>query len=403
MTGLRVTDFTWVVAGPFCTRALADMGAEVIKIEARIRPDPMRNTVNSYDDLDSPFPYGAFDSYNRNKLGAAINARHPEGLKLIKDLIAVSDAVTENFRGGVLERWGLSYEEMRQARPDIVCMALSGYGQAGPYQSYASHFHMAQALPGFTSLSGYEGDVPVVAGASGDTTSGLHAAVAVLSALEHRRMTGQGQYIDASQLTSMASVMGSAYLEYTANGNEPRPSGNRPPHTSPIVEGSFRCKGEDRWVAIGVYTEDEWLSFCDVIERRDLTNDPKFADDSDRGGNWRDLEVEVEKWTGAVTAEEAMTALQNAGIGAAVVENVQDLMERDDQLAHRGYYVDAWHPDREVGTLRMDGIVPKFSDTPGEVRRAAPTIGEHNEYVFGEVLGLSSKRLRELQEAGVFF
>ena len=114
LTGLRVTDFTWVVAGPFCTRALADMGAEVIKIEARIRPDPMRNTVNSYDDLDSPFPYGAFDSYNRNKLGAAVNARHPEGLKLIKNLIAVSDAVTENFRGGVLERWGLSYEEIAE-------------------------------------------------------------------------------------------------------------------------------------------------------------------------------------------------------------------------------------------------------------------------------------------------
>ncbi len=403
LTGLRIVDFTWVVAGPFCTKTFADMGAEVIKIEARNRPDGMRGYVNRYTALENPFPYGSFDMFNRNKMGITVNSRHPEGLALLKDLIGVGDVVAENFRGGVLERWGLTYDVMRAARADVIYMSLSGYGQSGPYSSYASHFHMAQALPGFTHLTGYEGDVPVATGSWGDTTAGLHAAVALSAALEHRNRTGAGQHIDVTQLTAMASVMGTAYLEYTANGAEAGPGGNVLPHTSSFVEGAFRCQGEERWVAIGVHTEDEWRALCGAIGASSLITDPRFAAASDRIGNRSALEDVVERWTLQRTAEAAMATLQDAGIEAAVVENIQDMMERDEQLVHRGYYVDAKHPDESVGTLRMDGVVPKFSDTPGEVWRAAPTIGEHNEYVFGELLGLSTKRVSELQEAGVFF
>ena len=403
LSDIRVTDFTWVLAGPVCTRTLADMGAEVIKIEARNRPDGHRNYVNRNADVSDPFPYGAFDKFNRNKLGLTLNARHPEGLKLINDLIAVSDVVAENFRGGVLDRWGLSYEEMRRVRPDIVYLSLSGYGQTGPYKDYASHFHIAQAMSGYTHLSGYENDIPVVSGAWGDTTAGLQGAAVICMALEHRGETGQGQYIDGSQLTSMTHVMGSAFLEYTANRTEPRPSGNRLPHPAASLEGAFRCQGEERWVAIGVYTEDEWPAFCRAIEKDDLLEDPRFALVSDRLRNWRELEQEVERWTLERSAEAAMATLQDVGIKAAVIENVQDMMEHDEQLKSRDYYVDAWHPDRTVGTLRIEGIVPKFSETPGEVRRAAPLIGEHNEYVLGEVLGLPRRRMAELHEAGVFF
>ncbi len=403
LSGVRITDFTWVVAGPFCTKTLADMGAESIKIEARIRPDGMRNYVNRYNDLDKPFPYGTFDNFNRSKLGVSVNARDPQGLALIKDMISVSDVVVENFRGGVLQSWGLTYEEMRKAKPDIIYISLSGYGQTGPYATYASHYHIAQAMPGFTQLTGYEGDVPVVTGAYGDTTSGLHAAAAILMALEYRNKTGQGQYIDASQLTSMAHVMGSAYLEYAANGNEPRANGNRLSHPAASVEGVFRCQGDDRWVAIGVYTDEEWQAVCQAIGRQDLLGDPRFKLVSDRVENWEALEAEVRKWTQDRTAEDVMDALQAAGIGAAVVQNIHDLMDHDEQMADREHYVDAWHPDREVGTLRMEGVVPKFSGSNGEVRRAAPMIGEHNDYVFSEVLGVGSGRMDELQEAGVFF
>lgn len=402
LDGLRITDFTWVVAGPFSTKTLSDMGAEVIKIEARNRPDPMRNYLNRNGVAD-PNPYGVFDNFNRNKLGISINARHPEGLQLIHDLISVSDAVTENFRGGVLDRWGLTYETMREVRPDIIYLSLSGYGQTGPYSSYACHYHIAQAIPGYTYLSGYEDDVPVVSGSWGDTTSGLHAAAALSIALEHRNRTGQGQRIDASMITSIASVMGPAYLDYTANGHEARPCGNRMPHLQAAVEGAFRCKGEDRWIAIGVYTEEEWISFCNAIGRPDLLEDPAFEKDCDRIQHWQELEEEVERWTQSLTAEDAMATLQAAGIGAAVVENIQDMMERDEQLEARGFYVDAWHPDRSVGTLRLDGVVTKFSKTPGEVRRAAPMVGEHNEYVFGEILGISGKRMKQYEEDGVFF
>ncbi len=403
LSGLRVTDFTWVVAGPYCTKTLADMGAEEIKIEARNRSDGMRSYVNRYDDIPEPFPYGAFDNINRNKMGITVNARHPEGLKLVKDLIAVSDVVAENFRGGVLERWGLSFEEMRKARPDIVYLSISGYGQTGPYKHYAAHFHIAQAIPGFTYLTGKEGDIPVATGSWGDTTSGLHAAAALCMALEHRSNTGQGQHIDTSMTTCIGNIMGSAYLEYAVNGSEPRAGGNRLPYPEAAVEGAFRCLGEERWVAIGVYTEDEWRALCGVIGRRELLEDSRFKTESDRALHWRELEAEVEKWTLEHSAEEAMEALQDAGIGAAVVENIEDLMRHDEQLKHRKYYVDVWHPDRSVGTLTLDGVVPKFSDTPVEVRRAAPTIGEHNEYVFGEILGISVRRLKELQEDGVFF
>lgn len=402
LDGLRVTDFTWVVAGPFCTKTLADMGAEVIKIEARNRPDPMRNYLNR-NGIDNPYPYGVFDNFNRNKMGISVNARHPEGLKLLHDLIAVSDAVTENFRGGVLDRWGLTYDTMREVRPDIIYLSLSGYGQSGPYSSYACHYHIAQAIPGYTHLSGYEDDVPVVSGSWGDTTSGLHAAAALGIALEHRSKTGRGQRIDAAMITSIANVMGPAYIDYTANGHEACAGGNRLPYPQAYLEGAFRCKGDDRWVAIGVYTEDEWGSFCKAISRPDLFESPLFANECNRLQHIQELEAEVEKWTKCMTAEDAMHVLQATGIGAAVVENIQDMMERDDQLRARGFYVDAWHPDRAVGTLRMDGVVPKFSNTPGEVRRAAPMISEHTEYVFGEILGLSYKRLNELNDAGVFF
>jgi crotonobetainyl-CoA:carnitine CoA-transferase CaiB-like acyl-CoA transferase len=382
---------------------LADMGAEVIKIEARNRPDAMRSYVNRYHDLAEPFPYGAFDRLNRNKLGITVNARHPEGLALIKDLIAVSDVVSENFRGGVLERWGLTYEEMRKARPDIIYVSVSGYGHTGPYKDYAAHFHIAQAVPGFTYLSGYDGDVPVVTGSWGDTTSGLHAAAALCAALERRNETGLGQRIDATMITSLASIMGTAYLDFSVNGREARANGNRLPHSDASVEGAYRCRGDERWVAIGVCTEAEWRALCRAMGREELAQDPRFAAVADRALNWRELEPEVEAWTRERTAEEAMAILQDAGIGAAVVENVQDLMERDEQLAHRGYYVDAWHPDPSVGSLRMDGVVPKLSGTPGEVRRAAPTVGEHNEYVLGEILGMSARRLAELREDQVFF
>ncbi len=403
LSGLRVTDFTWVVAGPFCTKTLADMGAEVIKIEARNRPDGMRTYINRYDDLPKPFPYGVFDNFNRNKMGITVNARHPEGLKLLKDLIAVSDVVTENFRGGVLERWGLNFEEMRKARPDIVYLSISGYGQTGPYKKYAAHYHIAQAIPGFTYLTGKEGDIPVVTGSWADTTTGLHAAAALCMALEHRNRTGQGQHIDVSMTTCIGNIMGSAYLEYAVNGSEPRANGNRLPYPAASVEGAFRCQGEERWVAIGVYTEDEWRALCRVIGRQELLEDSRFEAESDRVQHWQELEAEVTKWTLERCAEDAMKELQDAGIGAAVVENIQDLMEHDEQLKHRKYYVDAWHPDRSVGTLTLDGVVPKFSDTSGKVRRAAPTIGEHNEYVFGEILGISGRRLKELQQDGVFF
>jgi crotonobetainyl-CoA:carnitine CoA-transferase CaiB-like acyl-CoA transferase len=403
LNGVRVVDFTWVVAGPVCTKVLGDMGAEVIKIEARNRPDPLRNIINRYDDLPKPFPYGLFDGLCRDKIGATVNARHPEGLKLVKDLIAVSDIVAENFRGGVLERWGLTFEEMRSVRPDIVYASISGYGQTGRYKNYAAHFHIAQAIPGFTHLTGYEGDIPVATGSWGDTTSGLQAATGVCAALEHRTETGLGQHVDTAMITCIANIMGSAYLEYNVNGREPRPGGNRLPHPVASVEGAFRCQGEERWVAIGVYTEEEWQALCEAQDRQDLLEDPRFAMASDRVCHWQELEREVEAWTRERAAEEAMAALQEAGIGAAVIQNVEDLMERDEQLAYRGYYVDTWHPDRSVGTLRIDGIVPKFSDTPGEIRRAGPTIGEHNEYVFGEILGLSCKRLGDLQEDGVFF
>ena len=401
--GVRVTEFTWVLAGPFCTRTLVDMGAEVIKVEARTRPDPHRRYVNRFYDIPDPFPYGAFDNWNRDKLSFTVNARDPEGLKLIKDLIAVSDVVAENFRGGVLDRWGLSFEEMRKACPDIIYLSMSGYGQTGPYKDYPSHFHIPQGMSGYTQLSGYEDDVPVVAGAMGDTMAGLQGAAAICMALEHRNVTGRGQFIDSPQLTAMTHVMGSAYLEYEANGREPRPNGNRMPHPAAFVEGAFRCQGEERWVAIGVYTEEEWPLFCRAIERDDLLRDPRFAGVPDRLRHWRDLEQEVEGWTQERSAEEAMDILQEAGIQAVVIENIQDMMERDPQLKERGFYVDAWHHDRSIDTLTIERGVPRFSDTPKEVRRGAPVIGEHNEYVLGELLGLPQRRIDELQESGVFF
>ena len=191
----------------------------------------------------------------------------------------------------------------------------------------------------------------MVAGSWGDTTSGLHALAALSMTLEHRNETGQGQHIDATMLTSVANVMGTAYLDYSANGHQAGPTGNRLPYPSAIIEGAFRCLGEERWLAIGVYTEDEWRSLCYAIDREDLFNNPRFESADDRLQLWQDLEFEIERWTLTRTAEDAMSVLPSAGIEAVVIENIHDMVESDEQLAHRGYYVDAWHPDRSVGLL----------------------------------------------------
>ena len=405
LKGIRVTDFTWVVAGPFCTRTLKDMGAEVIKIEARPRPDTMRGYVNHHDDLGDAEPsrLGAFDHFNRDKMAISVNAKHPSGLKLIKDLISVSDIVIENFRGGVLDRWGLGFDEMRKAKPDIIYLSMSGYGHTGPYKDYASHFHIAQAMSGYTAISGYENDIPVVTGAWGDTISGLHASSAITMALEHRNQTGEGQYIDGANMTCISNVMTTAYLQQTINGDAPGPTGNRMPHVNSYLEGAFKCQGEERWVAIGIYSNDEWIKFCNVIGKTELITDPRFSEMDSRSKNWDDLEKEIEDWTINKNVDDVVSLLQKSGIGAALISNVEDLVEHDPQLKHDNFYKSVPHSDPDFDTRVIENTVVKFSGVECTIENASPIIGEHNEYVFQEILGLSPKEYADFKEDGVFF
>lgn len=400
LDGLRILDFTWVFAGPFGVKTLADLGAQVIKIEAPNRPDPFRALKNMYDDIDNPHPDAYFNNFNRNKIGVTLNLKHPKGLELCKRLLAISDVVVENFRGGVMERLGLGYAEMCKIKPDIIYASASGYGHSGPYKDYAAHFHIPQALSGFTTLSGFPGDMPVATGAFADSNQGLYLALAILMALEYRYATGEGQWIDLSMFEAMTSNMDTAFLDYTLNGREGRPLGNRLAHPAAIPHGAYRCKGEDRWCTISVSCEEEWQAFCQALGWPSWTQETRFASITARLQHADELDRLVEAWTQERSAEEVMEILQNAGVPAGVVENAQDLLDKDEHLRARGFYEEAWHPT--IGRKKFEGVVAKMSETPGRVRRGAPLLGEFNEFVFGEILGLSAEELKACYAEGVF-
>jgi crotonobetainyl-CoA:carnitine CoA-transferase CaiB-like acyl-CoA transferase len=397
LEGIRVADFTWVWAGPFCTLQLAHLGAEVIRIESATRTCVTRLLPPFAEAAPGPNRSGYFNQYNQGKLSLALDLKHAEAVAVARDLIAHCDVVCENFAAGVMDRMGLGYEALRTLKPDIIMIALSGYGATGPEREFVSYGPAQVPLSGMSSLTGYAGWPPMHVGISyGDPTGGLHGAVAVLAALLHRADTGAGQYIDLSQQETSIAVLAEGVLEQSIVGNQPARSGNRDREMAP--HGVFRCAGQQRWVAIAVRDDAEWQRCAAAMGRAELGTDPRFATAAARKANEDELEALISAWALPQSAETVAELLQQAGIPAAVSMTNRDLAE-DAHLAQSGFFVRQPHP--EVGTRLHLGMPWRLSDTACTVRRAAPCLGQHTDDVLQRIAGYSPERIAQLRERGV--
>ena len=409
LDGIRVLDFSHIWAGPFCARLLGDFGAEVIKVESISRYDPERGPAKFTPDARMRLypdgepgerPYnraGRFNTYNRSKIGLTLDLRSEDGRDLIRDLVEISDVVVENFSVGVMKRLGLDYEECRKLRPDIIFIALPGFGSDGPEAGYAAYGLTQEAMSGLSGITGYPGEVPIDTGVFyGDPTGGLFGATAVMTALWHRRITGQGQRIDLSQREAFASILPELVFDHTMNDRVQESIGNRHPQFAP--HGVYQCRGDDNWITIAVTTDEQFRSLCEAMENLSLADDPRFSTMSSRLQNQDDLDRAIGEWTRQQDQHEAMHLLQSLKVPAGAVLTNQQLLE-DPHFEARGFFEESEHPD--AGTHRYAGMPWKLSDTPVHIRLPAPGLGQHNDQVLGEILGLTSEDLRSLEDRDV--
>jgi crotonobetainyl-CoA:carnitine CoA-transferase CaiB-like acyl-CoA transferase len=397
LAGVRVADFTWVWAGPFCTLQLAHLGAEVIRVESATRLCVTRLLPPFANFEPGPNRSGYFNQYNQGKKSLTLDLKRPEAIAVAKRLCAASDIAVENFAAGVMDRMGLGYDVLRTLRPDVIMIALSGYGATGPDGDKVSYGPAQVPLSGLSSVTGYRGHPPMHVGISyGDPTGGLHGAVAVLAALLHRARTGRGQYIDLSQWETTMAVLPEGIVEYTMNGAAPPRDGNRDPHMAP--HGVFRAAGDDRWLAIAIEDDASWRRFTAVIDRPDLAEDVRFATLVARKRHEDELEELVTAWTAERDAGAAADALQAAGIPAFVAATNRDLAE-DAHLAARGFPVTLEHP--EVGAMLHLGVPWRMSASDCRVRRPAPCLGQDTDQVLRDVCGYAADEIECLRAAGV--
>ena len=397
LEGIRVADFTWVWAGPFCTLQLAHLGAEVIRIETATRPCVTRLLPPWPENQPGLNRSGYFNQYNQGKRSLALDLKKPEALEIARQLVSKSDLVTENFAGGVMDRLGLGYETLRQFKPDIIMIALAGYGATGPEKEYISYGPAQVPMSGMSSLTGYKGWRPMHVGISyGDPNAGLHGAFAVLCALMYRARTGKGQYIDLSQWETSTAMVAEGLLDYSMNGSQPERDGNRDPYMAP--HGVFRCAGEDRWVSVAVRDDTEWQRLCTIIGRPELAADTRFSTLVGRKHNEDEVETLITAWTLTSSPEEVTAQLQAAGIPAAPAMSNKEL-STDPHLNSRSIFVSLEHP--EVGVKQHVGIPWQMSKTALHVRRAAPTLGQDTDYVLRNILGYSAEEVATLRNKQV--
>ena len=386
LAGIRVLDFTWVLAGPFATRILADFGAEVIKVQSLKTAKSPESNLNGY-----------FNTWNRNKRSITLDMSHSEARDLILHLARISDVVIENFAPRVMANWGLNYEELKKANQKIIMVSMSAMGQTGPWKDYVAFGPALQALSGLTYLSSFD-DKPLGLGyAYGDHVIGLYGALAVLAALDNRFRTDQGQYIDLSGYEALCTLIGPAIIDVSLN-KTPVPQGNRSDYIDACPCGCYPCRGRDRWCVVSASTEDEWQALCRVLERADLLNDARFRTLSERKLNEEQLDELIGQWTAERTAEEAVALLQEAGVPAGIVQNAEDLAQ-DPHLLARQFFVHMKHPT--LGRTITDRSPIRFVGDEIVNWKAAPQLGEDNRYVFRELLGMTEEEFLYYRGKGV--
>ncbi len=398
LNDVRVIDFGQGAIDPVMSSYLADFGAEVIKVESYTRMDFIRGAT-FHEGKRDPDRNLTFNRYNQNKLSALINLKEPRGIELAKKLVSKGDVVTENFTVGTFERLGLGYDVLRKVKPDIIMLSSSFGGRTGPYKDFRGQGSVIGAMQGLDELTGWPDREPVSPGtAFPDHYMPWMYAIIVIAALEYRRQTGKGQFIDGSSFEGGLDILDTAVTDYVVNGRALTRRGNRHPSASP--HGVYRCLGEDRWCAISVFGDKEWQSFCRVLGNPPWAAEKRFTTLLGRLEHAEELDLLVQEWTSKQIAEDVMLKLQRAGIAAGVAANAKDVYE-DPQLAHRKHFWDTDEPGMETFTFEAPAAL--LSKTPASLQRRAPFMGEHNDYVFRELMGLSEGEYTKLVEEKVIY
>ena len=415
---IRILDFTWFLASAGGTRFLAAFGAESIKVELKSHPDTRMAAMApvggraARDAATGPLPGvsdpdmgGQFNNKNPGKRGISLNVRHPKGLEIARRLVAMSDIVAEGFSPGVLDSWGLGYEAMRAIKPDIIYVQQSGMGAQGTYGRFRTVGPVANSFSGLSEMSGLpEPAMPAGWGYSYLDWIGAYSfALAMLTALFHRERTGEGQWVDASQAEVGLLISGTTILDWSANGRIWSRYGNRSPYKPAAPHGAYPSAGDDRWLAIACFTDAEWRALTHIAGHPEWANDVRFKDLAARLKHQDALDALVADWTRSRDGYETMMALQGAGVPAGVCQTAQDRCDHDPQLAALSWLTEV--TGTKIGRWPLAEVPIKLSESPayigGRIDRGAPNYGEDNDYVYGELLGMSAGEIKTLADEGV--
>jgi benzylsuccinate CoA-transferase BbsF subunit len=404
--GLRICDFSGQLAGAGATRFLAAMGAEVIRIEDPVTQgywDVLRGVSPFVDERRGPDFGGPFNNHNVEKLGVTLNLRTEAGKELLCELIAISDVVTENFAAGVMARLGFPYEVLRSIRPDIIYVSNSGFGHSGPYRAFKTWGPLVQASCGLAFATGIAGQHPAGIGYSYMDHHGANVmAIAIMAALIHRGRTGEGQWIDISCTEAGAFLNGPALLDFTVNGRPMRrpgsPDSNHSEFPPMAPHGVYPATGDDNWVAIACRDDRDWKSLAGVVNA-EWAREPRWGSGAARLEGQAELDDRLGAWTKAFDRFALADSLRAAGVPAAAVQRPAERIEDDPETAGWGLWPTVRHS--KMGEVRVDGIPAHFSETDWAMARGAPCLGEHNDRVFGELLGHAEEELESFRAAGV--
>lgn len=388
----RVLDLSRVLAGPFCTMVLADMGAEVIKVEVPKTGDDTRS-LGPFVGSESMY----FMNTNRNKKSITLNIKSKVGRRVFLDLVKESDVVIENFKPGVMEKLGIGYDVLKGQNPNIIYASISGFGHTSPYANRAGYDIIGQAMGGIMSCTGWPDSPPTRIGtAMGDILAGLFSTIGILCSLIVRKRLREGQYIDVALVDSVVSSMNTMIQVFLVDGTIPGRVGNRYLFMYPF--DTFKAR--DGWVVIGVGNDKLWKKFCDVIEREDLKCSEKYSCNAKRVEHYRELEGIVTEWTQGRTVKEISEVLLANEIPSSPVYNVQDIVNDENIVKAREMLVKVEHPS--VGAMQVVGSPIKMSKTPPVIDRPAPLLGQHTEEILSDILRYTPEKIEELKTCGIF-
>ena len=391
LEGVKVLDLTRVLAGPYATMIMADMGADVIKIEIPGVGDDSRQ-FGPYIENESAY----FMSLNRNKRSMTLNLKKAEAKALLVDMVKKADVIIENFRPGTMEKLGLGYEDLKKINPGIIYAACSGFGHSGPYSQRAAYDAVVQAMGGIMSITGEKNGKPTRVGPSiGDITAGLFGAIGVLAALNYRNATGMGQKVDVAMLDCQLAILENAIARYVVTGEVPRPAGNR--HTSIVPFEPFDTLDGEIMIAAG--NDALWAKLCEVLGKKEWITDDNFKSNPLRNQNYEVLRPMLGDAIKVKTTAEWQEILDNAGVPNGPINTIDKVLE-DPQVLAREMVVEVEHP--VAGKLKMAGVPIKMSETQGSVRTPAPILGQHTEEILKELLNLSDAEIADLKSKEVF-